>query len=213
MLGLDSSLTCLMRSQVAPDTMTRPDGSITRLIPDVQRGDSLAIDQLWQRYVARVRGVVRPVVAGLAPGAGDEEDVAQSAFRAFFDAAANNGTVQLESRDELWRLLVTISRRKATDRVRHELRDRRGGEARRRPEGLENVTAGTPSPSEITELQDLFDHLLLALDAACDHKLKTVAVLRLEGLTNEEIAAQLNCTVRTIQRKLHILERLWASEA
>ena len=192
--------------------MTRPAGSITRLIPRLHDGDAHAIDQLWQRYVGRVEGVVRPVVRGLAPGAGDEEDVAQSAFRAFFDAAANNEAVHLESRDELWRLLVTISRRKATDRVRHELRDRRGGEARRRHEGLENLTAETASPSEITELQDLFDHLMLALNAAGDDRLKTIAVLRLEGLTTQEIAAQLDCTVRTIQRKLHILERLWTSE-
>jgi DNA-directed RNA polymerase specialized sigma24 family protein len=156
--------------------------------------------------------VVRPVVRGLAPGAGDEQDVAQSAFRAFFDAAANNEAVQLESRDELWRLLMTISRRKATDRVRHELRARRGGKARRRSEGLENVSATTASPAEITELQDLLDHLMLSLESAADDKLKTVAVMRLEGLSTQEIAEQLNCTVRTIQRKLHILEWLWTSD-
>ncbi len=193
--------------------MTRPAGSITRLIPAIHEGDACAIGELWQRYVSRVEGIVRPFVRGLAPGAGNEEDVAQSAFRAFFSAAANSEAVQLESRDELWRLLVTISRRKATDRVRHELRDRRGGEALRRSEGLENVTAETASPSEITELQDLLDHLLLALESVGDNKLKTIALMRLEGLTTQEIAVQLDCTVRTIQRKLHILERLWTSEA
>jgi len=192
--------------------MTRPAGSITRLIPAIHEGDAYAIEQLWQRYVRRVEGLVRPVVQGLTPGAGNEEDVAQSAFRAFFDVAANNKAIQLESRDELWRLLVTISRRKATDRVRHELRDRRGGEARRRPEGIENVTADTASPSEITELQDLLDHLMLALESAGDEKLKSIALMRLEGLSTQEIAEQLNCTIRTIQRKLHILERLWTSE-
>ncbi len=192
--------------------MTRPAGSITRLIPGIHEGDACAIDELWQRYVSRVEGVVRPVVRGLAPGAGNEQDVAQSAFRAFFDAAANNDDVQLESRDELWRLLVTISRRKATDRVRHELRDRRGGEAKRKSEGLEHVTAESASPSEITELQDLLDHLMLTLEAAGDDKLRTIAVMRLEGLSTQEIAAQLGCTQRTIQRKLHILERLWTSD-
>lgn len=192
--------------------MPRPAGSITRLIPGLHEGDECAIDQLWQRYVGRVEGVVRPVVRGLAPGAGDEEDVAQSAFRAFFDAAANGKAADLESRDELWRLLVTISRRKAADRVRRELRDRRGGKSRRHAEGVENLNANSASPSEIAELQDVFDHLMLALETAGDDKLKTIAVMRLEGLSTQEIAAQLNCTVRTIQRKLHILERLWTSE-
>lgn len=192
--------------------MPQPAGSITRLIPHLYEGDACAIQQIWQRYIGRVEGVVRPIVCGLAPGAGNEEDVAQSAFRAFFDAAANNEAVQLESRDELWRLLVTISRRKAIDLVRRELRDRRGGKARHLPKGLDNVTAQTASPSEITELQDLLDHLMLALETTGDDKLKTVAVMRLEGMSTQEIAVELNCTVRAIQRKLHILERLWTSD-
>ena len=193
--------------------MTRPIGSVTRLIPDVQRGDATAIDQLWQRYVARVRGIVRPMVAGLSPGAGDEEDVAQSAFRAFFLAAADGEPDQLESRDELWRLLVTISRRKAVDRIRHERRDRRGGNVDRAVEPVDEVAKVDASPSEIAELQELFDHLMLSLDESGDDRLRTIALMRLEGATTEEIAAKLDCTIRTVQRKLHILERLWQNDA
>jgi hypothetical protein len=33
--------------------------------------------------------------------------------------------------------------------------------------------------------------------------------MRLEGVDSPEIAERLGCTVRTVQRKLHILERLW----
>ncbi|HMO83658.1 MAG TPA: ECF-type sigma factor, partial [Lacipirellulaceae bacterium] len=76
-------------------------GSITRLIPEVLRRDPLAVEQLWERYVARIEGVARPLVAALPPGAGDEQDVAQSAFHAFCLAAANGQAPRLTDRNEL----------------------------------------------------------------------------------------------------------------
>ena len=47
------------------------------------------------------------------------------------------------------------------------------------------------------------------LAATGDVRLEEVARLRLEGFANQEIAHELGCTVRTVQRKLRILERLW----
>ena len=189
--------------------MCTPAGSITRLIPDLLERDEIAIEELWRRYVARVEGVARPLLVGLAPGAGDEQDVAQSAFHAFCEAAANGQAPQLGSRDELWRLLATISRRKATDRIRRELRDRRGGGAMATCDGLEQVADEQPSPSEVAELQESMDALVVVLDASGDPKLKSIASMRLAGADTQEIAERLGCTVRTVQRKLHILERLW----
>jgi DNA-directed RNA polymerase specialized sigma24 family protein len=191
--------------------MSNPVGSITRLIPDVLNRDEHAIEQLWRRYVARVEGVARPVIAGLSPGAGDEQDVAQSAFRAFFEAAAAGQAPQLESRNELWSLLATIARHKAADRVRYALRDRRGGAARQEVSPTLDLPADEPSPSETVALQEVLDGLLGRLDALGDLRLKTIALMRLEGAAVSEIAAELDCTPRTIQRKLHILERLWTN--
>jgi DNA-directed RNA polymerase specialized sigma24 family protein len=189
--------------------MSNPAGSITRLIPSLLERDELAIAELWRRYVARIEGVARPVVAGLAPGAGDEQDVAQSAFLAFCLAAANGQAPDLGSRNELWRLLSTISRHKAADRVRRELRACRGGGAAAVRDGLDKVEDDQASPSEIAQLQECLDDLLNELDAAADDRLKAIAVMRLGGDTTQEIAARLDCTERTVQRKLHILERLW----
>ncbi len=186
-------------------------GSITRLIPDLRERDDVAIEELWRRYAARIERLARPVVAGLAPGAGDEQDVAQSAFYAFCEAAANGQAPQLENRNELWRLLATISRRKAADRVRRELRARRGGDLPRTRTGEYDLSDDQPSPLEVAELQETIDELFRELDAAADPKLKAIAILRLEGADTEEIAAQLGCTQRTIQRKLHLLQRLWTT--
>ena len=185
-------------------------GSITCLIPGVRIRDDVAIEALWRRFEPRVRGVARPAVRALPPGAGDEDDVAQSSFRAFFDAAANGLAPRLENRDQLWRFLATIARNKAADRVRREMRARRGGGTRPESASLSHVTDGEATPSQIVQCQEVFDRLNTELDVAEDPKLRVVAVMRLEGANFQDIAAELNCTTRTIQRKLHIIERLWA---
>jgi DNA-directed RNA polymerase specialized sigma24 family protein len=142
---------------------------------------------------------------------GDEEDVAQSAFRAFYDAAAHDRLPPIESRDELWRLLLTITRRKAINRLRHELRIRRGGGARAVHDSYEinQICDRTTHSVELVELQELVDELFEKLYATGDERLAEIARLRLEGFQNQEIADKLGCAARTIQRKLHILERLW----
>lgn len=192
--------------------MSRQAGSITQLISSAQSGDTQAIEQLWLRYVDRVRQMAKKRVAGLPAGGGDEDDVAQSAFQVFFHAAANDNAMKLENRNELWRLLATISRNKATDRVRHELRDRRGGKLKKDAVDLQQTPAVQETPSKITELQDLFNHLMARLQSHDDSKLKHIAVRRLEGASTAEIATELGCVERTVQRKLHILERLWTSD-
>ena len=44
--------------------------------------------------------------------ASDEEDVALSAFQSFYQGIARGRFPQLEDRDNLWRLLITITARK-----------------------------------------------------------------------------------------------------
>lgn len=194
------------------DAMSNPAGSITQLIPDILDRDEIALQELWGRYVARIEGLVRPIMAGLPPGAGDEQDVAQSAFFAFCEAAANGQAPQLDNRGELWRLLATISRNKATDRVRREMRQRRGGKATANFAGVQDAVTNDPTPSQVLQLQESFDELFHRLKASGDPLLAKIALMRLEGATNQEIAQRFHCTVRTIQRKLHILERLWTDQ-
>lgn len=50
------------------------------------------------------------------------------------------------------------------------------------------------------------------LELLGDDTLRNVAVWKLEGLTNEEIAGQLGCKARTVQRKLRTIRTLWAPE-
>jgi DNA-directed RNA polymerase specialized sigma24 family protein len=74
---------------------------------------------------------------------------------------------------------------------------------------LESAENGEPSPVETALLRDELAALFQRIDANGDPTLHIVATMRLEGASNEEIAEQLGCTTRTVQRKLHLVERLW----
>ncbi len=53
---------------------------------------------------------------------------------------------------------------------------------------------------------DLADELIKALD---DPALEAVAIMRLQGFTNDEIADKLQLTRRTIQRMLNLIRAKW----
>ena len=49
-------------------------------------------------------------------------------------------------------------------------------------------------------------------EALADESLRQIAQLKLEGYTNEEIAAKLDCATRTIERKLERIRAIWSQE-
>ena len=64
--------------------------------------------------------------------------------------------------------------------------------------------APTPEFAAIAaeECRRLLDHL-------GDAELQALAVAKMEGYSNNEIAAQQNCSVRTIERRLFLVRRKW----
>lgn len=57
------------------------------------------------------------------------------------------------------------------------------------------------------------DIALSAFDSFCrDADLKTLAVWKMEGYTNEEIAVRWGCVLRTVERRLRVIRSLWAGE-
>ena len=43
--------------------------------------------------------------------------------------------------------------------------------------------------------------------------MKTIVVMRFLGYSNDEIAAELGCVTRTVERKLNLIRRIWGSIA
>jgi DNA-directed RNA polymerase specialized sigma24 family protein len=192
------------------------EGSVTNWIGRLQAGDPAAAQKLWERYFRRLVGLARKKLQNTPRGAADEEDVALSAFAGFCRAAAEGQFPQLTDRDELWRLLVTITARKALNLRRDEGRQKRGGGnllslSERRSEALfEQILDRKPTPAFAALVADESRRLLESLG---DEQLRTVAVCKLEGHTNDEIAARLGCGRLTVQRKLRLIRQMWGEEA
>src|SRR4051794_30533240 len=106
------------------------EGSVTRWIGDLRSGGDAAAQQLWERYSARLVGLARGRLraARRAGAIEDEEDAALSAFDSFCRGAAALGRFpDLADRDDLWRLLVVITVRKALGQLESQGARKRGG--------------------------------------------------------------------------------------
>ena len=92
-------------------------GSVTRWVAALKAGDAAAAQPLWERYHRQLVALARRKLDASRRRAADEEDVVQSAFHSFFRGVARGRFPQLNDRDNLWRLLVVITARKAVDQL------------------------------------------------------------------------------------------------
>lgn len=186
------------------------DGSVTQWLGQLQGGDPAAVQQIWERYFARLVGLARTKLRSAPRRAVDEEDVALSAFDSFCRNAEAGRFPQLADRDGLWRLLVVLTARKAAHLVRDETRQKRGGGAvvLADDEGslLAEVLSREPTPELAAEVADECQRLL---DRLGDRELEQIAVWRMEGFSVEEVAAKLGYAPRSVKRKLQLIRAAW----
>jgi DNA-directed RNA polymerase specialized sigma24 family protein len=187
-------------------------GSVTRWLGPVQAGDPAAAQQLWERYFRRMVGLARARLHASPRRAADEEDVALSAFDSFCRNAERGRFPQLADRDSLWRLLVTITARKAAHQVRDEGRQKRGGGAASVGDA-EAVLAEALSPEPSPEFAaGVAEECRRLLDRLGDRGLQAVALLRMDGYSVEEVAEKLGCAPRSVKRKLALIRTVWEKE-
>ena len=74
---------------------------------------------------------------------------------------------------------------------------------------LDELLARDPSPEMAAQFADLLGHLIGRLD---EEVLRRLAELKLLGHTEEEMAAELGVSPRTVRRKLDLIRRLWEHE-
>lgn len=186
-------------------------GSITGWIDRLKAGDWAAASPLWETYFVRLVAFARERLRGASRRVADEEDAALSAFDSFCSAAVRGRFPQLANRRSLWPLLAALTRHKCVDQVRRESRRKRGGN-HGREDAIDNLSAREPPPDIAAEFGDEVNWLLARLVAAGDSDLRTIALARLNGERPIEIAARLGCARRSVERKLAMIARIWASE-
>ena len=190
-------------------------------LPGGNRSDSdeSHFDKAWTQYYEKLVRVARSRLGAASRRDADEEDVAASAMKSFYRGITAGRIPRLDDPDDLWKMLLTITVRKANKRVRYQTAERRG-EGKVRGEsvfnrdgdnghaGIEQIIAAEPTPefSEqvVTQCQDMLDQLE-------DDRLALIALMKFEGFTNEEIAAELDCAVRNVERKLFRIRLQWES--
>jgi RNA polymerase sigma factor (sigma-70 family) len=190
--------------------------SIADLLEQLKAGNHAAAQPLWDSYYPRLVALARCRLHGAARRVADEEDVALSAFDSFCRAAEQGRFPRLTDEDGLWALLVTITIRKAADHADRQARLKRGaGQVRGdsalgrgssdEPGGLDQFPDDDPTPELAAQLAEEVDGLLARLG---DADLKAVAVWRLEGYSNAEIADRMGCSVVTVGRRLRLIRTI-----
>jgi len=195
------------------------DEEITFWIGKLKEGDQRAAQEIWAEYFERLVRLARARLGGIPRRAADEEDVALSAIDSFVRAAKAGRFPKLDDRSDLWKLLVTITARKAHAHRKREFRQKRGGGAIRGESvfcgpgdiddrgGIGAVVGSTPTPEFAAQVSEEVQLLLGSLE---DPTLREIALLKLEGYINREIAEKLDLSHRAVERKLALVRDTWS---
>ena len=172
-----------------------PVRSDTSLLRRFRLGSEDAASELYRRYAPRLRRLARHQCStSLAPRV-DVDDIVQSVFCAFFQAA-RKGYYDVPDGEDLWKLLLVIALNKVrTKRTFHQAAKRdfrqtisiRGLKDRRQPDDVNRQL-----------LRIAFEDALLHLD----RPERQMVALLMEGWQVAEIATKVGRSKRTVERNL-----------
>lgn len=197
------------------------DGDITRWIAGLKAGQPEAARRLWEGYFHKLVRVVERRLPAQARRVFDEEDVALSAFESFYAGVAEERFPELNGRGNLWAILVVIATCKAHAYVAAQNRHKRGSGKVRGDSvfldagdagelaGFDGIAGREPTPAFVAEASEACEQLL---DSLGDEMLRNLAILKLQGYTIDELAAQTGCTKRAVQRRLEIIRTTWREQ-
>jgi len=192
------------------------DDPVSIWIDQLKNANDSAAEKIWNHFVLRLYQSARKKIQPKTRAVYNEEDAAQSAFQSVCAGVAAGRFPDLYDRDGLWRLLLVITSRKISRRHQHDRRQRRdvgrnlsnqifaNGNSDFPTDPNDHLASREPSPEFAEEFIEACESLFESLD---DPQLKQVVCMRMEGRTDSEIAKQLNCSRRTVQRSLEVIRR------
>lgn len=184
------------------------DGRPSEWLNDLRSGDADSARRIFEHFSQRLcRLAQRHLSARVRPRV-DEEDVVQSVFRTFFQRDAQ-GLFQVDHSDELWRLLVTITVRKARGIWRKNSSAARdvGREVHLDDSDPAQITAFAHEPS-VVEALVLADEIETVLEGLPESSARALE-LRMGGYSPTEAAELMGLSRQAFYRLLEpIKERL-----
>jgi len=194
---------------------------ISQWLLNLADGESEAVERVWNDYFGKLARLARRKLDGLPQRDFDEEDVALSAMYSFCQGIAKHKFDRIQNREDLWKLLVTITARKTTAKRRAHFAQKRGGGQTRGESifvrhddddygGMADVLGTEPTPELAVSVAENCRKLL---DMLPDETIRQIALWTLEGYRTEEIAAKLGCVRRTVERKLERIREIWSEKS
>lgn len=194
------------------------DDPVTVWMTNLAQGDDTAAREIWGKYFDKLVRLASRKLNASNRRMADEEDVALSAMHSFCKGLSAGRYEWLADRDDMWKLLVTITARKAYAQIRGERAQKRGGGKVRGESvfmgkkgdedfaGIGEVLGEAPTPEFASMVAE---ECRQRLEELGDDSLRQIAVLKMEGYTNEEIAERMDCALRTVERKLDRIRTKW----
>ncbi len=194
--------------------------TVVAWVERLQEGDEAAATEIWEAYYRRLLGLARARMNQLPKRDVDEEDIVINAFDSFFRGVKQQRFIDLADRTSLWRILAMLTSRKVAREIERRMSQKRGqgkvrGESVFQP--TDDNEAGRlgdvewdskQQPDFLAQMREEMDVLLARLE---DDELRAIAMMKLEGSTNQEIADHLEVTERTVERKVKKIRDAWAS--
>lgn len=181
--------------------MSETDDSWPELFERVRNGDDRACFEFWDRYGPMIERVAkRHLSSGMMRRIGPES-VMLSACRTFF-RRAQAGEFDLPDTEALWRLLCAITVNKVRMKARYHNRQMRDLGAELHLEIMPDVAGQAADPAADLEFEEELQALLMQFEG----EEQQVLELKLEQLSNAEIAERMKCSERTVRRMLNRIE-------
>jgi RNA polymerase sigma factor (sigma-70 family) len=180
-------------------------GSVSHWIEGLRKGDSVAAQELWNRYFSQLVRVAQARLRSISREVSGE-DVALSALKSVMIGVQNDRFPELTDRTSLWPLLVTITARKAITELRRKLAQKRAVSMEVSLTEIRDYVGLEPTPEFAVEVADELECLVVRFG---DPTLRLIAQRKLEGSTHDDIANELGVSRKTVIRKLNRIRQEW----
>lgn len=181
------------------------------MIAGLEAGDEDAATAFYERYGPVLERFAANHLATVMLRRIGPDEVAHSVCRTFFRRVQGE-RLQIDGKDRVWNLLCAITLAKARKGARFHGAQKRGVDREQTATDGHDPTSDAPTRDASPEEAAAFaEQLQQFLDTLTDEE-RRIVLLRLEQRTQDEIAAELGCSERTVRRLMNrVEERLVAS--
>jgi len=163
------------------------------------------LDRVYRDHLQRLHALSRKTLQRFPAAEAEAEDVVQSAIKSLCRYFRKPENTQDKQSADFWRFLSYLVIRKSRRRLTRQTR----GLARGRLRPMTDVV-NEEADSKVQELMagispEEFDVLVTESLEGLAERLRPVALLMIEGYSVVEAAQRLNCSTRTISRKLQLI--------